>query len=176
MDVPKITIKKILYPTDLSDTGRNAFAYAASLANLYQAKLTVLHVVDERPELDKRLAGYLEEELWEEIKTRDLEEAKDILLNRRRDNAAIIGECVGQYCREVEEGSPENAFVKYDIVVKIGNPADEILAYSKEGEYDLLVIGRHAHGLVHGATHRSLLRYINNHTDLPVLVVQLPQK
>ena len=68
MEVPTVSVKKILYATDLSDTGRHAFAYAASLANLYGADLTVFHVLEEGPELDKRLAGYISEEMWEEIK------------------------------------------------------------------------------------------------------------
>ena len=60
MDVPQVTIRKILYITDRSETGRYAFAYAASLA-----KRSVMHVVDERPELDRRLVGYMKKDLWE---------------------------------------------------------------------------------------------------------------
>jgi nucleotide-binding universal stress UspA family protein len=40
-------IKKILYPTDLSENARYAFGYAVSLANRYNAEITVLHVVEE---------------------------------------------------------------------------------------------------------------------------------
>ena len=40
-------IKKILYPTDLSENARYAFSYAVSLANRYDARITVLHVVEE---------------------------------------------------------------------------------------------------------------------------------
>ena len=64
VEVPKVTIKKILYVTDLSETGRHAFSYAASLAHTYGAALTVLHVLDEGPDLDKRLEGYITEHMW----------------------------------------------------------------------------------------------------------------
>ena len=37
-------IKKILYTTDLSQNARYAFGYAASLANRYDAGITILHV------------------------------------------------------------------------------------------------------------------------------------
>jgi nucleotide-binding universal stress UspA family protein len=40
-------IKKILYATDLSENARHAFGYAVSLANRYDAGITVLHVVEE---------------------------------------------------------------------------------------------------------------------------------
>ena len=40
-------IKNILYATDLSENARYAFGYAVSLANRCDAKITVLHVVEE---------------------------------------------------------------------------------------------------------------------------------
>ena len=38
-------INKILYATDLSENARFAFGFAASLANRYNAKVTILHVL-----------------------------------------------------------------------------------------------------------------------------------
>ena len=40
-------LQKILYPTGLSENARYAFGYAVSIANRYDAKITVLHVVEE---------------------------------------------------------------------------------------------------------------------------------
>lgn len=40
-----IEFKRILCPIDFSDTSRRSLAYAAALANWYEAQLTVLHVV-----------------------------------------------------------------------------------------------------------------------------------
>ncbi|UCH45383.1 MAG: universal stress protein, partial [Nitrospiraceae bacterium] len=76
--IPKVEYKRILYTTDLSESGRHAFHHAASLTNCYGADLTVIHVVEGGPELDKRLFSYVDEKLWEEIKTRNLQEARDI--------------------------------------------------------------------------------------------------
>ncbi len=39
--------QKILYTTDLSETANFAFSYAASLANHYDAVITILHVLKE---------------------------------------------------------------------------------------------------------------------------------
>ncbi len=39
-------IKKILYLTDLSGNSRKALIYTASLANVYGAAITVLHVFE----------------------------------------------------------------------------------------------------------------------------------
>ncbi len=47
MNLPNIQIKKILYATDLSETAVHAFSYALSLAVVYDAGITMLHVVSE---------------------------------------------------------------------------------------------------------------------------------
>ncbi len=47
MNLPNIQIKKILYATDLSETAVHAFSYALSLAVVYNASITMLHVVSE---------------------------------------------------------------------------------------------------------------------------------
>lgn len=177
MEVPKIAIRKILYPTDLSETGRHAFAYAASLANRYGAELTVFHVLEEGPELDPRLAGYISEELWEEIKQRDLREATEILVRRRRDDAAIRS-TVSDFCEAAQLGVPEEAYVTYDIDVTFGHPVPEIVRKARQGGYDLIVMGSHGHGtlveamaFMIGDTVRDVLR----RSPVPVVVVPLPR-
>lgn len=174
MEVPQVSIGKILYTTDLSETGRHAFAHAASISKAFDAKLTVIHVVDEKPELDRRLVGYMKKDLWEAIKSRDLQEAKETLLRRQRDNALVIGECVDQYCSEIQVDAKEDKYITYDIVIKLGEPVQEIVKYATKEKYDLIVAGRHAHSALHEAVHRSTVRKIIDSTNIPVLVIQLP--
>ena len=53
-------IKKILYTTDMSDTSNYAFGYAASLANRYDALITIFHVLkNPRPTSDNLVANVL---------------------------------------------------------------------------------------------------------------------
>ena len=90
MDLPKVEIKKILYATDLSKNARYAFAYAVSLADLYKASVTFIHVLPEvSNRLDKNVIGYISEERWEEIKSQNVEEAKEAIIGKRRDHPAI---------------------------------------------------------------------------------------
>ncbi len=49
MKLPDIQIKKILYATDLSKSAVHTFSYAVSLANMYGAGITILHVLAEFP-------------------------------------------------------------------------------------------------------------------------------
>ena len=51
-------IKKILYSTDLSENSKFAFSYAASLANRYDAAITILHVLkDAKPTAESLACG-----------------------------------------------------------------------------------------------------------------------
>jgi len=175
MSVPKVSIRKILYTTDLSETGRHAFAYAASLSKLYDAELTVMHVVDEMPELDHRLAGYMPKDLWEAIKDRDLTEAKEVLLGRKRDNTVIVGECVDRYCSEIRMDSTEKETISYDVMVKLGDPVKEIVKVAMEHDYDLIIVGRHGRSKLHEAVHRSTVRGLLDATSIPVFVIQVPE-
>lgn len=60
MNLPDINISNILYPTDLSENARYAFAYAVSLADMYQAKITILHVMPEEQKLlEINVSGYI---------------------------------------------------------------------------------------------------------------------
>jgi len=172
--IPDIKYKKILYTTDLSESGRYAFHHAASLTNCYGADLTVIHVVEGGPELDRRLFGYVDEKLWEEIKTRNLEEAKDILISRKRDNAAIK-ECVGQFCEEIQAGMPEQADITYKIEIKMGDPVEQIVEMAENGNYDLIVMGRHGDGAIKTAVLGDVVRKVVRHTDIPVLIVKVPE-
>jgi nucleotide-binding universal stress UspA family protein len=56
-------IKNILYATDLSENARYAYKYAASLAQQYEARVTILHVI-EKPTAETflQIQGYIGEE------------------------------------------------------------------------------------------------------------------
>ena len=71
MNFPKVDVKKILYATDLSENARYAYAYALSLADLYQAAITIIHILPEIPDLlDKQVIGYIDADRWEEIRSK----------------------------------------------------------------------------------------------------------
>jgi nucleotide-binding universal stress UspA family protein len=175
--VPRVEYNKILYATDLSETGRFAFPYAASIANRYNAKLTVFHVV-ETVEFEKYVVGYISEDLWNEIKTRDLKEAKDLLTSRKRDDAAIK-EALDQLRQEAVGEDEEKPYVTYDVVVKTGDPVEEIVKEADEGNYDLVVIGEHSGKGIGSALKRkvgSTAWRVLHRCKRPILVVRLPAR
>ncbi len=171
MQIPRVGFQKILYATDLSGSGRAAFPFAASIARHQGADLTVFHVL-KPPEFESYLIGYIDEELWREIKTRDLEEVRNILVNRKRDDAAIK-ESVDEFCKSTLVEYAEQPYVAYDIKVVMGDPVTEIIKEAHDGGYDLVVIGKHGGGLAEEAVMGTTARRVVRRCDRPVMVIPL---
>ena len=176
MMLPKVDIKRILYATDLSQNARYAFAYAVSLANLYGASITLLHVLEEMPKsLDSSVLGYISAERWEEIKNQHVQEAKETLTRKKRDHVPIR-EVLGQFCEDVKSSHSGQDFVADEILVTRGNPVVEILAQVEERKCDLIVMGTQGHGILEDALLGSIARRVIRRSKKPVLVVRLPDE
>ena len=165
--LPGVRYNKILYVTDLSEAGRIAFPHAAGLAHLHQAELTVFHT----RELQSR-ESYMSAELWEEQIGRNLEEAREILLNRKRENLARAN--VERFCADSLSNEPGESALNYEIKVETGERLEKILEEAHGGGYDLLVVSKHGNrasvkDAVMGDTTRRILR----RSRIPVLVVPL---
>lgn len=174
MDVPKVGIHKILYTTDLSESGRHAFAYAASLAHQYGAELTVYHVVQQDAEPHKSLSTFMSDELWESLKKQNLETAMETLLERRRDDT-YIKQCIGEFCEGVQSAGPDNPYVEYNVAVDLGHPVEKILEFADKEGYDCIVMASHGHSTFQDAMLGNTVRRVLRRAMQPVLVVRVPE-
>jgi nucleotide-binding universal stress UspA family protein len=171
--LPVIGYNKILYVTDLSESGRNAFPHAASIARHCGSELTVFHVVSTSGL--ENLRGYFTEETWQQMIGRNLEDARELLISRKRDNTAIKSD-IQQYCEESLATDGNQSMLTYEVKVDVGEPLEKILEEAHGGGYDLLVISKHGHrasvkDAVIGDTARRVVRRCN----IPVLVVPLSE-
>ena len=171
--LPNVNVKKILYTTDLSETAFHAFAYAVSLANLYDAGITILHVLFEDPDIESKVAPYIGDDKWEEIKSRHYQEVRETLIGKKRDNVAIQ-EILHTFSETVRAGSDGPAFVTDEIIVERGNPVQQILKVADERDCDLIVMGTHGHGVLEEALIGSTAKKVIRRSKKPVLVVRLP--
>ena len=166
--IPKIIpeIRKILYSTDLSKNARYAFSYAASLANRYGAGITILHVLEDiSPYGDSLVINILGEKKWQEL--RKANEQKTI---------ETIKERLAKFCEDVSGELPACPFITDEIIVKIGNPVEEILKRVKSKDFDLVVMGAHGHGVISDAMMGSVSRRVLRRCKKPVLVIHLPEE
>jgi ACR3 family arsenite transporter len=160
--IPKI--KKILYATDLSTSARHAFAYAMSLANKCGAGITTIHVLDDRETYAHTVVvAALGKEKWLEIRKSNEEKVMQMLKER-----------VQNFCTDASSEAPECPFVAEEILVKVGEPVEEILKEANDKDYDLVVMGAHGHGALADAMIGSVSRRVLRRCKKPVLVVRLP--
>lgn len=172
--LPRIEYKKILYASDLSEAGRHAFPHAASIAQRFDAELTVFHVLDAR-DFERSVVGYISEDFWTELKTRELEEAKRILFARKR-NDVEINNAVDEFHKEtLSQQQPGKPIVSYGVKVEAGEPVEEILREAHSGGYDLVVISKHGHGSLKDAVMGNTVRRVIRWCQVPVLAVPLPE-
>ena len=134
MNLPNIHIQKILYATDLSETAAHAFAYAASLANMYGAGITILHVLAEFPG-EQFITNMINTDTWKAIQRRYYSEARDKLIGTKRDCVALK-EVLQAFSKEVRDDAENFTFATDEILIKNGVPAEIITETAKERQCD----------------------------------------
>ena len=175
MNIPNVSIKRILYATDLSEHALQAFAYAVSLANHYGAEIDLLHVLTEVPSLDSKVVGYIGSDRWEEIKQRHMQDARESLTGKLRNNPAIQ-EALDRFSKDAKGDLEESAKITDKVLVMRGNPVDQIVGQAEERNCDLIVMGSHGHGNLTEAMLGSTARRVLRRSRVPVLVVRLPEE
>jgi nucleotide-binding universal stress UspA family protein len=159
-------IKKILYTTDLSQNARYAFGYAASLANRYDAGITIFHVLEDiSPTADSLAINIIGKKKWEELRGKNEKEVLETIKSR-----------LEKFCEDVQSKLPSCPFITDKILVKIGIPVDEILQEVESNSYDLVVMGAHGHGALSDAIMGSVSRRVVRRCKVPVLIIRLPDE
>lgn len=141
-------IKNILVTTDFSDYSAAALDHALSLAEIHDAKVHLLHVVEERTGLSrhKGAAG-----------SDSTPKSGEALAARRM--SRFVFEHIDEYTTVLES-------------IRSGIPHVEFIRYAKEHAIDLIVIATHGRtGLSHvvvGSVAERVVRY----SPVPVLTVK----
>ena len=159
-------IKNILYTTDMSETSNYAFSYAASLANRYDALITIIHVLkNPMPTTENLVTNVLGEKKWMET-----------LNSKKTEVVEKIRARLETFCEETRAELPSCPFLMNEVIVRIGNPVEAILEEINVQNYDLVIMGAHGHGAISGAVMGSVSRRVLRRSRTPVLVVRLPEK
>ena len=143
-----INLKRVLIPTDFSETSAAALRYGIELARRFSARLYLFHVPPnpgEAADAEYPLGIF-------EIMHNDAHDRLRQLLTRE----------------EVSELRPECA-------MRIGMPAEEILKYAAEHEVDLIVIGTHGREGLARLLLGSVAETVVRRASCPVLTVHHPE-
>ena len=159
--IPKI--KKILYATDLSENSAYAFRYAVNSAQKHDAKIHILHVLEEIK--TNILAAYYELEKLQEMREKGKQEVRDRIQKR-----------LETFCQRELMKDPECRDMVASTEVVEGDPAAEILRKADELGVDLVVMGTHGKGLLEHAFLGSVAEKVLHRIKVPVLTVPIPKE
>jgi len=141
-----IEIKKILVPTDFSESARHALQYAVTLAHSFGAGITLLHVVENvTVSYASDLFPVPMAEVFEEVSG-----------YARKEIAALAAELRARNIEVAER-------------VVQGKPAGEILRAAREDAIDLIVLGTHGRGVLDHALFGSTTERVVRKAPCPVL-------
>ena len=159
-------IKKILCPTDMSDTSNYAFNYSASLANRYDASITVLHVLENpMPTSENLVTNVLGTKRWQKI----LDQNKTEVIEKIRLR-------LENYCESARAELSSCPFLMDKVMVKVGNPVQEILSEIDNNSYDLVILSAQGKGALADTVMGSVPRKVLRRSKASVLVVRRPEK
>ncbi|MGE5125283.1 MAG: universal stress protein [Betaproteobacteria bacterium] len=144
-----IKLKKVLLPTDFSDSARHALRYGMSFAKEYGAELVLLHVVE------NLTVGY----------------ASDLFpVPMAEVFQEISGYAKTELAKLGEEARSRGLTVREEVVQ--GKPSAEIIRFASENEVDMIVLGTHGKGMLDQALFGSTTERVVRRSPCPVLTVR----
>ncbi len=147
-----IKLKRVLVPTDFSESARHALSYGISFAREYQAELVLLHVVE------TIAVGYASDlfpvpmaEVFEEISSYAKSELAKLGCEAR-ERTKLVREILAQ-----------------------GKPSAEIVRVAREETADMIVLGTHGKGMLDKALFGSTTERVVRCAPCPVLTCHLSE-
>lgn len=144
--------KTILFATDFSESSDYAFQYAYSLAKKFNARLLVVHVINEPVDLRGFYVPHISFEKLEE----EIEEGAQKMMEK--------------FCR-----THIRDYDNYETFIIPGIPYDEIIKKAAENSADLIILGTHGRtGLDHvlfGSTAEKVVRK----SPVPVMTIRISE-
>jgi len=147
-----INLKRILVPTDFSESARHALLYGTSFAREYEGELLLLHVVE------NLTVGYASDlfpvpmaEVFDEISGYAKAELAKLAAEVREKGIAVR-----------------------ELVVQ-GKPSAEIVRVAREETADMIVLGTHGKGMLDKALFGSTAERVIRRAPCPVLTVGLEE-
>lgn len=145
-------IDKILFATDFSESSDNAFEYAQTMATAFNARLVIIHVINEPVDLRGFYVPHISFDKLEE----EIRQGAEKMMRK--------------FC-ETKLGG----YADYESSVVSGIPYEEILKKADAENVSLVVMGTHGRtGLDHvlfGSTAEKVVRK----SPRPVMTVRLPE-
>ncbi|MCP4298809.1 MAG: universal stress protein [Proteobacteria bacterium] len=146
-----LNLKKILVPTDCSRYSVDAAVMAAGLSEKFDSEITLLYIVEDHHNYEN-IPAYVPKELRDRIR-------EDIIMGSEN--------MLKEFWEDLKL-----PFDKVKMFTRKGDPFTQILTFSKEADFDLLVMGTHGrNGLAH-IMMGSVAERVVRHSKIPVLTIK----
>ena len=152
-------IKTILFATDLSKNSAYAFYYAVHLAKRDEAKIIILHVVEPLPRMMVSFKDFdhqVAKDRWDETVKKFKEKIQDVSVKV-----------------DAQTGMSSVDLIS-DILIRPGDPAEEILKVVNEERCDVIVLGTHSKGFLAQTLLGSVSKSVLQGSQKPIFIVPLP--
>lgn len=147
-------IKKILVPVDGSEHASKAIEFAANMAKQNDATMHLLHVVQ---------VTEIPEAIKEFIRSEEIKESPYY----------VYSESIGGRILSVAEDEARKKGVKHiETSVIQGDPAEKIINFAKDGDFDTIVIGSRGLGCLKGVLLGSVSSKVCHLTDRTCVTVK----
>lgn len=143
---------KILYATDFSESSEHAFKYALSLAQKFQSRLIILHVINEPVDL----RGFYVPHVSFENLEKEIEEGAQKMMEKFC--ASHIGA----------------DFTDYQTEIVTGIPYEEILRRAEQEEVSFIVLGTQGRSGIDHLLFGSTAERVVRKAKAPVVTVRHP--
>lgn len=144
-------MKKIVWATDGSKEAQKALDYARYLALKSGAEIIGVHVIPLPVQL-----------LYE-----NLDDSKEHIKNRRMNLENRVADTFDEVNTSLKKSK-----IKFEGVILKGKPSDKIREFAKKRNADLIVLGKHGHGLIESMLAGSETIKVLKGSHVPVLAVK----
>ena len=165
-------LKKILFTTDLSQSSKEVFDFAVSLALKSRATVLILHVIEEEQSRTKSLiVDMIGPGAYKKIQQESETYARSILIGKQI-QAPVIKEALEKLGQTAPAPDDQGELIK-GVIVRIGRIVDEILQLSSEENCDLIVMGHHQRSMLTKARIGRTIRGVMAMSKIPVFLIPL---
>jgi nucleotide-binding universal stress UspA family protein len=154
-------IRKILFATDLSKNSAYAFFYALHMARRDEAKIVIVHAVEPMAPMLVNFEDFrhqVAKDRWEEAVIKFKERIQDISVKSDARTGVSSADLIS------------------NIVIRLGNPVEEILRVADEEDCDVIVLGTHGKGFLEKTFLGSVSSSVLLQTRKPVFLIPLPSE
>lgn len=142
---------KILYATDFSESSEHAFQYALSLAQKFQSRLIILHVINEPVDL----RGFYVPHVSFENLEQEIEQGARKMMDK--------------FC-----ATHAGAFTDYETDIVTGVPFEEILKRAEKEQVSFIVLGTQGRSGIDHLLFGSTAERVVRKAKAAVVTVRLP--